>query len=108
MKIVSSLEARRKESLKLMEELPDRLVPERMWLVSLKADADKVTIQGVAFDNPTIADFMRNLEGSALFSGIDLKQSKGQKFNTVTLKSFELVCKRQKPGAPVKGKKKKG
>ncbi|MCP4718576.1 MAG: PilN domain-containing protein [Desulfobacteraceae bacterium] len=93
LKIVSSLEKQRKEQLLLLEELSEKIVPERMWIEKLKADSTHVTLNGVAFDNPTIADFMRNLETSSLFSNIDLKRSKVQKFKEgVMLKSFELLC----------------
>lgn len=67
LKIVSSLEEKRMEQLVLLEELSEKVVPERMWLESMKADSTQVTLKGVAFDNPTIADFMRNLEISSLF-----------------------------------------
>ncbi|MBU0971784.1 MAG: PilN domain-containing protein, partial [Proteobacteria bacterium] len=93
LKIVSSLEEMRKAQLVLMDEVSDKIVPEKMWIESLKADSTQVTLVGVAFDNPTIADFMRNLETSPLFSNIDLKRSKVQKFkDDILLKSFELVC----------------
>lgn len=112
LKIVSSLKTKRRVQLTLLEEVADRVVPERMWLDSLTADSGKVTIKGIAFDNPTIADFMRNLEGSALFSGIDLKRSKTQTFKgSIDLKSFEIICTKKVAQAdPSVGKnsKKKG
>ena len=93
LKIVSSLEKQRNEQLLLLEDLSDKIVPERMWIESLKANSTHVTLKGIAFDNPTIADFMRNLETSPLFSSIDLKQAKIQKFKDgIMLKSFELLC----------------
>lgn len=93
LRIVSSLEEKRMEQLVLLEELAEKVVPERMWLERMKSDSAHVTIKGVAFDNPTIADFMRNLETSSLFSNIDLKRSKVQKFKEgISLKSFELLC----------------
>ena len=108
LKIVSSLEAKRREQLILLEELPDKIVPEKMWLQSMKSDSTHVTLAGVAFDNPTIADFMRNLETSPLFSNIDLKRSKVKKFkDNVMLKSFELRCTKKiiVPGNNDTGKK---
>ncbi len=108
LKIVVSLKEKRHEQLLLLEEVSDKLVPERMWIESLKADSTQVIIRGIAFDNPTIADFMRNLETSVLFSGIDLKLSKVQKFkDDITLKSFELLCSK-KTGEPVTNTVEKG
>ena len=105
LKIVKSLKTRRNEQQTLLEEVADRIVPERMWIEKLKSDSVRVTIKGIAFDNPTIADFMRNLEGSPLFSNIDLKRSKIKTFKgDVDLKSFELTCTKKK-AAPAKDKK---
>lgn len=93
LKIVASLQVRKNEQQLLLEELADRIVKDRMWLESMTADAKNVTLKGVAFDNPTIADFMRNLEASPLFSGVDLKRSVNRMFgDSVALKSFELIC----------------
>ncbi len=113
--IVASLKTRKDEQQILLEELADRVVKTRMWLSSISADRKKVTIKGVAFDNPTIADFMRNLEQSALFGIVDLKRSKVKKYaGGVSLKEFEILCSKKKPAAgktsqkgkkPKKGKK---
>ncbi|RLB91365.1 MAG: pilus assembly protein PilN [Deltaproteobacteria bacterium] len=109
LKIVSSLEEKRMEQLVLLEELSERVVPERMWLESMKSDSAHVTLKGGAFDNPTIADFMRNLEISSLFSNIDLKRSKVQKFKEgIMLKSFELLCTKKIIALGDGGKDKKG
>jgi type IV pilus assembly protein PilN len=108
LKIVSSLEKQRNEQLLLLEELSEKVVPERMWIESLKASSTHVTLKGVAFDNPTVADFTRNLETSSLFSSIDIKRTKVQKFKAgIMLKSFELLCtkKSTKPVKSAKGKK---
>ncbi len=109
LKIVSSLEKQRNAQLLFLEELSDKIVPERMWIESVKADSTRVTLKGIAFDNPTIADFMKNLETSFLFANIDLKQSKVQTFQGgVMLKSFELLCTKKKVKDAMGNKGKKG
>jgi type IV pilus assembly protein PilN len=42
--IVESLKGKRREQLVLLEELSDKIVPERMWIESLKANSTHVTI----------------------------------------------------------------
>ena len=103
--IVASLQTRKNEQQILLEEVADRIVTGRMWLESLKADAVQVTMKGIAFDNPTIADFMRNLEESSLFVAVDLKRSKIKTFEEdIDLKSFELICtKKQLPASEASG-----
>ena len=94
--IVQSLEAKRKAPVSLIEAFTQLIVPERMWITSLKTDQKSVVLQGLAFDNKTVADFMTRVEQSSLFSGIDLKtlqmkQIKGD----ARIKSFEVSCWRK-------------
>ena len=94
--VVNSLELKRFEQLDLVAALADLMVPEKMWIESLKSSEDWVRIQGVAFDNPSIADFMRKLEGSSLFSKVDLKKIQIRKFRGgVALEAFDLACKKK-------------
>jgi len=98
LEIVSSLQEQREKQLILFDGMTDIIVPERMWLESLKTDKNTVTIKGIAFDNPTIADFMEKLEKSQLFSNVDLKTAKMKKFKEgLLLKSFELLCRKEDP-----------
>ncbi len=91
--IITSLKKQREKQILLFDGMTQLIIPTRMWLESLKTDANCVIIKGIAFDNPTIADFMEKLEKSPLFSTIDLKTAKMKKFkNGGMLKSFELLC----------------
>jgi len=107
LQIVASLKQKRDEQLVLLEDLQTRLVPEQMWMETLDADETSVTMTGIAFDNPTIANFMKRLEESALFKEVDLKQARIKKFDEGTsLKAFELKClkKTVAPDTTAKGK----
>ena len=98
LEILSSLQRQREKQLILFDGMTDLIVPGRMWIESFKTDKNTVTIKGIAFDNPTIADFMEKLENSLLFSKIDLKAAKMKKFKDgLMLKSFELLCRKEKP-----------
>jgi len=108
LEIVSSLKKQRKKQLILFDGMTDLIIPTRMWLESFKTNQNSVIIKGVAFDNPTIADFMEKLEQSSLFSTIDLKTAKMKKFkNDVMLKSFELLCIKVQPNEKAKEKQTK-
>lgn len=98
LEIVKSLQTQRDKQLVLFDTMTDLIVPGRMWLESLKIDDQSVTIKGIAFDNPTIADFMEKLEQSFLFDKVDLKTAQMKKFkDDVMLKSFELSCRKTTP-----------
>jgi type IV pilus assembly protein PilN len=98
LEIVSSLQKQREKQLILFDGMTDLIVPGRMWIESFKTNKNSVTIKGIAFDNPTIAEFMEKLERSSLFSKVDLKTAKMKKFkDSLMLKSFELLCRKEKP-----------
>ncbi|NWH05487.1 PilN domain-containing protein [Desulfobacter latus] len=91
--IVETLKKRKHEQQILLEQLADRLVKTKMWLSSVSADAKTVSIKGIAFDNPTIAAFMRNLEDSPMFGAVDLKLSKTKVLHdNIRLKEFAISC----------------
>ncbi len=114
--IVETLKKRKNEQQILLEQLADRLVKTKMWLSSVTADAQTVSLKGIAFDNPTIAAFMRNLESSQMFGAVDLKLSKTKAFDdNIRLKEFAISCtkivsepasdKTKKDGKSKKGKR---
>jgi len=94
--IVASLEAKRRNPVRLIDTLTQLMVPERMWINSLKTDAKNVVLKGLAFDNKTVADFMTRIEGSSLFSGVDLKTLQMKQIKgSARIKSFEVVCRKK-------------
>lgn len=96
--IVESLNKQRDKQLVLFDSITGLVVPDRMWLDFLKIDQNTVIIKGIAYDNPTIADFMEMLEKSPLFDKVDLKTAQMKTFkNGVMLKSFELLCRKEAP-----------
>lgn len=105
LQIVSSLKKQKEKYFILFKSMTDLVIPERMWLESFKTEATGLIIKGIAFDNPTIAEFMEKLEKSMLFNKIDLKTAKMKTFkDDVMLKSFELFCQTEKE-AKKEGKK---
>jgi type IV pilus assembly protein PilN len=92
--VIQNLELNRKASVILLETMTRTIIPERMWFTSISALSDAVEINGAALDNKTVADFMIQLEASKLFSSVKLKTLKQQAIKDVTLKSFEIVCKK--------------
>lgn len=100
-KIVNTLEVKRWEPVALMDAMTGLVVPSRMWITSIKTQATTVSITGIAFDNKTVADFMTRIEGSPLFSGVDLKNIKMQTiYKDVQMKAFELLCSKKMPDNP--------
>jgi type IV pilus assembly protein PilN len=90
--VIKNLELNRKSSVILLDTMTSMVIPDRMWFTSLTAVGDTVEIHGLALDNKTVADFMIQLEGSKLFSSVNLKTLKQQAIKDVVLKNFEVIC----------------
>lgn len=92
LRIIGYLKTQRGKQRVLFDAMTELIIPRRMWLESFITTSTHVAIKGIAFDNPTIADFMKKLEASVLFSEVYLKTAKMK-----MLKSFELLCKKEIP-----------
>lgn len=106
--VINNLEMDRKRPVKLLDTMTQVVVPKRMWFTSLTSGNSTVGINGIALDNKTIADFMTRLEGSKLFSAVNLKSIRQQKRANLNLKNFAITS--NKVGVkqtPAKAKRKK-
>jgi type IV pilus assembly protein PilN len=94
--VIRDLEANRYEPVRLMDTLSQVMIDKRMWYTALDMKADLVNISGIAMDDKTVADFMLRLEGSGLFSAVNLKTLKQVEVQKTTVKSFEIACHKKK------------
>ncbi|MEA3280887.1 MAG: PilN domain-containing protein [Thermodesulfobacteriota bacterium] len=93
--VIKNLDLNREEGVRLLDAMTNMVIEKRMWFTSLEARGSDISINGVALDNKTVADFMTRLESSKLFKRVNLKITKRQKFKKIlNLKSFEITCKR--------------
>ena len=100
-KVIETLEGGRKDAANLMESMTEMVVKERMWFTSLNVQGGNIAIHGIALDERTIVDFMRNLEGNGTgpYTNVTLKsiqqeQIKGKDLN---LKSFNVTMTKAAP-----------
>ena len=112
MAVMETLEANRFAPSQLLDTMTQVIVPKRMWFTRLQSKSNKVSIDGIAMDNKTVADFMVRLESSGLFKEVDLKTLKRKTVRKSPLKSFKIVCikkpfntQNHKPTAESKAKK---
>jgi type IV pilus assembly protein PilN len=94
--VIRDLEANRYEPVRLLDTLSQVMIEKRMWYTGLDMKTDLVNISGVAMDDKTVADFMLRLEGSGLFSAVNLKTLKQVEVQKTTVKSFEIACHKKK------------
>lgn len=100
-KVIETLEGGRKDVVNLMESMTELIVKERMWFTSLNVQGDNIAIHGIALDERTIADFMRNLEGTGTgpYTNVTLKSLQQQQIQgkSLNLKSFNVTLTKRAP-----------
>lgn len=72
MKLIQNLQAQRPIAVRLVDQLV-RTVPNNMYLTKFERVGDHFTIEGKAESPNVVADFMRNLGGSAWFRNVFMK-----------------------------------
>lgn len=107
MAVIAQLEADRHAPVVLMDTMTEVLVAKRMWFTDLTVQDKTVSIDGIALDEKTVADFMVRLQNSGLFSNVELKSVKRKLVEKSNLKSFQIVCTKVPPQQPQQPKKKK-
>ena len=126
LQVIEQLDMNRDRSFRLLEQLTQVIIDKKMWITDLKAIEErksparkkrggkqdgeetepekiktpdvKITIQGIALDNKTVADFMTRLQKRDFFTNVKLinlqqelfKQGKGKE--DIHLKRFVVAC----------------
>ena len=92
--VIEQLETQRQRPIQLLTEIALAVPLNRLWLRSLAETGDRITLEGTAMDNDTLAVFMTNLEKAAHIDNVELKSSKLQHYAKYNLdaSSFALTC----------------
>lgn len=80
----------------LLDDL-NRLLPDKMWLLSFKESGGVITIEGIGLNEETVAVFLRDLEASDYFQGVVLIEITKQIKADNRVQKFKLECKREMP-----------
>ena len=119
--VIDGLEAQRFKPVHVLDNLTQKIVPNRMWLTNLTLRGSRLQLSGIAVDNNTVADFMDNLETiptmrpadqspAALYSRVQLTSVQQQQVRSINLKKFDMTAIEKQPPpkkAPAKNKKKR-
>jgi len=101
--VINSLDGSRTEAVLLLESMTQLIIPDRMWFTSFTLKGNKIAVKGVALDERTIADFMKNLEGPYTNVALKSMQQKTLAGKNVKLKDFSFeMAKRKKQTTPDK------
>ena len=112
--VIANLDRNRFSEARLLEEISKSL-PEYCWITALSENPGAVSLEGSAFSNMTVAEFMNRLSSSAMFQNVELSGTERQategkqtvKFvlsaNTVAASTSSAETAPTGPGAPAKG-----
>lgn len=93
--VVQGLITDRSNPPKIMRSLASSL-PKDVWLTEFKAAEQEVTFRGFSLDFNQVSDFMKNLNESAYFADVTIKNTQQSKDELGTdVASFELVARRR-------------
>jgi len=76
------------------------ITPEQLWLTGYTENGSDIKLSGISYTEELIATFMRSLEASADFTGVELVVSEQLDSGGTKLKKFELTCRLKSPIAP--------
>ena len=96
--IIEHLQEDRAQMVHLFDELV-KTIPDGARLTSLKQAGDKLTLDGVAQSNATVAQYMRSIEASPWLGSADLVKTENKHNDNRTPYEFELVVHLGKPAA---------
>ncbi len=92
LKTINDLQRRRVGPANVLADLSDA-APDQVWLLDFTEDNGAATITGLAFDNQTIATFMRNLGTSKYFIDVDLVETTQTAQKQTQLKKFVVKAR---------------
>jgi type IV pilus assembly protein PilN len=104
--VLEKLKTARVGPVYLLDELY-KAMPDKLWLTKFKEGSGKAKISGIGSSEETVALFMRNLEASEFYEGVELKVIKQKVQNKIKFQQFDLTCKTLSGKPDKKGQKAK-
>lgn len=80
----------------LLDELSTAL-PDKLWLTKFSEKGGRINLQGIADNENTVAVFMRNLDASPYYKGIELSVTEQTKAGKRKMQKFTLNCSVETP-----------
>ncbi len=80
-KVLEQLSKNQSVPVKVIDEI-SRLLPDSVWLSSVKIKGSNIHISGSAFTNRDVVDYINNLKSADLFMDVYLEQSKNKSVPT--------------------------
>jgi len=88
--IIDTLETGKLWVPRMLDNLAESM-PDKMWVEKLSMRGGSVSLEGFSIDHETIAVFMKTLEASPYFHGVELQLTEKKDVGGVPMKSFSIV-----------------
>lgn len=72
--VIHDLEAKKVGPVRMLTDLSDA-TPEKLWLTEFVETGGAARLSGLGVDEQTVADFLRRLDSSPFFVGVDLEET---------------------------------
>ncbi len=95
--VIKRLKTNSSLTVKVLDEVANIVDNERMWLLNLNQQGALLTLNGMALDNQTVAQFMDNLKASPFITVVNLSNSSLTLFAGRDLKTFKITCTISQP-----------
>jgi type IV pilus assembly protein PilN len=69
------------------------ITPDKLWLTAYSESGENIKIAGIAYTEELIAQFMRSIQASNDFTGVELVVSEQKEMSGSKVKNFELTCR---------------
>jgi type IV pilus assembly protein PilN len=73
-------------------------LPEKLWLTKFQESSGRANISGIGVNEETVALFMKNLEASDFFDGVELKVTRQIVQDQIKFQQFDLTCNTRSTG----------
>ena len=99
--ILDQLKSARVGPVHLFDELY-KTMPDKLWLTSFKEGGGVASISGIGVNEETVALFLKNLEASAYYEGVELKVTRQAVQDQIKFQQFDLTSRTTKGPAVAK------
>ncbi|HKA32576.1 MAG TPA: PilN domain-containing protein [Candidatus Binatia bacterium] len=87
--VIENLSKKKVGPVRVMESL-SASAPERLWVTEFKENGGNLTLNGMAIDNQTVADFLKALQGTQYFRDVELVEAAQTQQDKLALKKFSV------------------
>ena len=87
--VIENLSKKKVGPVRVMESL-SASAPERLWVTEFKENGGNLTLNGMAIDNQTVADFLKALQATQYFKDVELVEAAQAQQDKLALKRFSV------------------